>query len=28
MDLVWQAPRVYPGYHWLPRMRRLQADVQ
>jgi hypothetical protein len=27
MDIVWQAPQVYPGYAWLPQMKRLLAEV-
>lgn len=27
MDLIWQAAQTYPGYHWLPQMKRLHAEV-
>jgi hypothetical protein len=27
MDLVWQAAQTYPGYAWLPQMKRLHAEV-
>jgi hypothetical protein len=28
VDLVWRASRVYEGYHWLPQMKRLHAEVR
>ncbi len=26
-DLIWRGARRYEGYHWLPRLRRLRAEV-
>jgi hypothetical protein len=28
VDLIWRGAHPYPGYHWLPRITRLEADVQ
>lgn len=27
LDIIWQASQTYPGYHWLPQMKRLHAEV-
>jgi hypothetical protein len=28
LDLIWRGTQTYPGYSWLPKMTRLEADVQ
>jgi hypothetical protein len=28
LDLIWRAAQTYEGYHWLPQMTRLVAEVQ
>jgi hypothetical protein len=27
LDIVWRGAHAYPGYHWLPKMTRLHAEV-
>jgi hypothetical protein len=27
LDLIWRGAQVYEGYAWLPKMKRLQAEV-
>ena len=28
LDLIWRGAQTYPGYSWLPKMTRLEAEVQ
>ena len=28
LDLIWRGAQVYPGYDWLPKMTRLEVEVQ
>jgi hypothetical protein len=28
LDLIWRGACVYPGYSWLPKMKRLHAEIQ
>jgi hypothetical protein len=28
LDLIWRGAKVYPGYNWLSKMTKLEADVQ
>ena len=28
VDLIWRGSQTYSGYHWLPKITRLEAEVQ
>jgi hypothetical protein len=28
VDLIWRGAQSYPGYHWLPNIKRVEAEVQ